>query len=80
MPKYTECEIWLIVDEDANHVAAETEEAATERYCLEVTKEAGSKAIHRIRTVIKVPLPEIIEAIGDLNIVIAEASADASAA
>ena len=61
--KMTECEIWLIVDEDENFVAAETEVAAAERYQGEVSDDAGEKAIRRIRVTVKVPVPETINAV-----------------
>ena len=65
MSKTTTIEVWVIVDECGDHAAAESEEAARERYGEIISEDGLMTNAHRaIKVTLTVPLPVTVELTG----------------
>lgn len=61
-------EVWVLVDNDGAYVASDDQDALNERYEEHHQAVADAAGIRRIKITVKVPLPEVIEVSGSVNV------------
>lgn len=70
--KYTECEVWILIDEDGDYGIGKTSEDAATHYGEDVTELDGSLGTRRVCITLRVPLPTAFEITADIPCVEAD--------
>ncbi len=59
-----ELEVWIVVDADGDYAVGTDEDTAVERFAEDV---GGDRPTRRIKVALKVPLPAVLELVGEVS-------------
>jgi hypothetical protein len=59
-----QCEVWVMVDANGDYVASHSKDALGELYEADIGYLSECEGIRRVKVVLAVPLPEVVELTG----------------
>lgn len=66
MTQYATLEVWVMVDNDGNHVASHQEDQLLDLYEEHVQGLSDAEGTRRVKVLVKVPLPTTLDATAEL--------------